>query len=185
MQHRVAQMEHKITETESLLERQIKDLEKTRIEEIEYHMREQKDYNEELETRFIEEVAEPIAEIDSSIEVLQSRIEALQSRLESLEVGISDSYSYIGDRLRANAFNAIALVQNSHLTLREQKLSPLRAPATNTPIPGFPEKVGDIVNLNDAQLTSLLFTLEEDVGISQELKLDRFRAAIGIAQSVP
>ncbi|KAL9084568.1 MAG: hypothetical protein Q9165_007993 [Trypethelium subeluteriae] len=177
MQQRVTQTEDKIRETESLLVRQIKELEKLRIEEVEYQMREREDYDEELETR-IENVEESISEINTSISYVRDLAEYLKDCVEEVDMRSRR-------RLEANAFNTVALVQNSHLTHQEQKLAPLRSPITNTPIPGFPEKVGDIANLDDAQLTSLLSTLEEDTAIGQGPKQDRFRAAIGLARIMP
>merc|ERR1712230_241177 len=86
----------------------------------------------------------------------------------------------LATRVAANDHNASARVQNSYLTRSSDRLTPLISPLTNTLIEWFPTKSGDIPNMEDQRLDTVLQELGLPTNGGREAKEKRLRQSIGL-----
>lgn len=82
--------------------------------------------------------------------------------------------------LMHRSHNSTARTQNSYLTDREDYLTPLRHPATNTVIPNFPLTPRDIDQLPSQSANGLLEDLEQGTDGALASRRQRVRIAVGL-----
>jgi hypothetical protein len=105
-----------------------------------------------------------------------ARFDRVENIFELRKPFITNHYLYSDD-------NSAARISNSYLLNATDALTPLTRPTDNTPIAGFPNTSGDIGNMTDAELNTLLGELGLGVAGQRPAREQRLRQYIGLRQN--
>ncbi|KAI1112671.1 hypothetical protein F5Y14DRAFT_421008 [Nemania sp. NC0429] len=100
----------------------------------------------------MEDTQKDIGDIRRDIKDTKQKLEGIDARLESIELRFHT-------HLAANDNNNIARMQNYSADRADSRIRPLYAISTNEKIENFPKTVGDIDQLDAAQLDVIIYLL--------------------------
>ncbi|KAL2402922.1 hypothetical protein ABEF93_006038 [Exophiala dermatitidis] len=127
------------------------------------------------------------AQMNAQFARINDRFAQIDDRFAQMNTHFSQRFDQLDNkidtlttRVIANDHNASARVQNSFLTRSSDRLTPLMNPSTNNFIEWFPAKSGDIPNMEDQRIDSVLHALGLPTNGRIEAKEQRLRQYIGL-----
>lgn len=115
-------------------------------------------------------VIDQLKSLEKKLDELTKRNDALSTKTTELEI-----------RVRASDHNSLARLTNATSTATPLVLEPLRALATNGPIPGFPRTERELRLMGAADVLAVLKALDVSIGGTPGERKGRLRAECGIS----
>merc|ERR1711939_1064025 len=135
---------------------------------------------QQLTTQMNAQFAQVNAQMNAQFAQINAQFAQVNAQFAQRFDQLDNKIDTLATRVAANDHNASARVQNSYLTRSSDRLTPLISPLTNTLIEWFPTKSGDIPNMEDQRLDTVLQELGLPTNGGREAKEKRLRQSIGL-----